>query len=136
MWPTGPFKIHRSILATAQEYDAPAKLMVTGVVSPDIARTVPVISMATGRVVEIKARLGDEVKKGQVILKVRSDDISGGFATYQSAVADEVLAKAQWERAQELYKHGAIALNDQQIADNTEQKLRLLSMRRRSICGC
>ena len=112
-------------LAAAEEFDAPAKLMVTGVVSPDIARTVPVISMATGRVVEIKARLGDEVRKGQVLLQVRSDDISGGFATYQSAVADEVLAKAQWERAQELYKHGAIALNDLQIADDTEQKAKI-----------
>jgi cobalt-zinc-cadmium efflux system membrane fusion protein len=112
-------------LFTALEYQAAAKLMVTGTVNPDIARTVPVISMATGRVVEIKARLGDEVKKGQVLLRIRSDDISGGFATYQSAVADEVLAKAQWERAQELYKHGAIALNDLQIADDTEQKAKI-----------
>lgn len=112
-------------LATAEQYEAPAKLVVTGVVNPDIARTVPVISLASGRVVAIKARLGDEVKKGQVLLQVRSDDISGGFANYQSAVADEVLAKAQWERAQELYKHGAIALNDLQIADDTEQKAKI-----------
>jgi len=112
-------------VVTAQEYDAPSKLIATGTVSPDIARTVPVISMATGRVVEIKARLGDEVKKGQVLLRVRSDDISGGFAAYQSAVADEVLAKAQWERAQELYKHGAISLNDLQIAQDTEVKAKI-----------
>jgi cobalt-zinc-cadmium efflux system membrane fusion protein len=112
-------------LATAEQYDAPAKLIVTGVVNPDVARTVPVISLASGRVVAIKARLGDEVKRGQVLLQVRSDDISGGFATYQGAVADEVLAKAQWERAQELYKHGAIAVNDLQIADDTEQKAKI-----------
>ena len=112
-------------LAIAQQLEAPAKLMVTGTVAPDIARTVPVISLATGRVVEINARLGDEVKKGQVLLRVRSDDISGGFATYQSAVADEVLAKAQYERAQELYKHGAIALNDLQIAEDTEAKAKI-----------
>jgi cobalt-zinc-cadmium efflux system membrane fusion protein len=112
-------------LATAEQYDAPARLVVTGTVNPDIARTVPVISLATGRVVAIKARLGDEVKRGQILLQVRSDDISGGFATYQSAVADEVLAKAQWERAGELYKHGAIALNDMQIADDTEQKAKI-----------
>lgn len=112
-------------LATAEQYDAPAKLVVTGVVSPDIARTVPVISLASGRVVDVKARLGNQVKKGQVLLQVRSDDVSVGFATYQSAVADEVLAKAQWERAQELYKHGAIALNDLQIADDAEQKAKI-----------
>jgi cobalt-zinc-cadmium efflux system membrane fusion protein len=112
-------------LFTAQTLETPSKLMVTGTVNPDIARTVPAISLATGRVVEIKARLGDEVKKGQVLLRVRSDDVSGGFATYQSAMADEVLSKAQWERAQELYKHGAIALNDLQIAEDTEQKAKI-----------
>jgi len=112
-------------LASAQRLEAPARLMVTGTVAPDIARTVPVISLATGRVVEIHARLGDEVKKGQVLLRVRSDDISGGFATYQSAAADEVLARAQYERAQELYKHGAIALNDLQIAEDTEAKAKI-----------
>ena len=112
-------------LVAAQEFEAPSKLVATGSVSPDIARTVPVISMATGRVVEIKARLGDEVKRGQVLLRIRSDDISSGFAAYQSAVADEVLAKAQWERAQELYKHGAIALNDLQIAQDAEVKAKI-----------
>jgi cobalt-zinc-cadmium efflux system membrane fusion protein len=112
-------------LATAQEYDTASQLKVTGTVTPDIARTVPVISLATGRVVEIKARLGDEVKKGQVLLRVRSDDISGGFATYQSAAADEVLAHAQWDRAQELYKHGAVALNDLQIAKDIEDKAKI-----------
>jgi cobalt-zinc-cadmium efflux system membrane fusion protein len=112
-------------LATAQEIVASSKLMVTGTVAPDIARTVPVISMASGRVVEVKARLGDVVKKGQLLLRVRSDDISNGFAAYQSAVADEVLARAQWERAQELYNHGAIALNDMQIAQDTEDKAKI-----------
>ena len=58
-------------LATATEYKAVLALNVTGVVQPDIARAVPVISIAAGRVVEIKARLGDEVKKGQVLLKVQ-----------------------------------------------------------------
>jgi len=109
----------------AQEYEAFSSLQVTGTVTPDIARTVPVISMATGRVVEIKGRLGDEVKKGEVLLRVRSDDMASGFATYQSAVADEVLAKAQWERAQQLYDHGAIALNDLQIAKDTEDKAKI-----------
>ena len=51
-------------LATAGEHDAAPELNVTGVVSPDVSRQVPVPSLATGRVVEIDARLGDEVKKG------------------------------------------------------------------------
>jgi membrane fusion protein, heavy metal efflux system len=112
-------------LATATEHRAPAKLAVTGTVNPDIARTVPVISLASGRIVGIFARLGDPVKKGQLLLKVRSDDISGGFANYQMAVADETLARTQYERAQDLFKHGAIALNDMQVAQDTEEKAKV-----------
>jgi len=36
-----------------------------------------------------------------------------------------VLAKAQWDRAQELYQHGAIALNDLQVAKDTEDKAKI-----------
>src|SRR5271157_5956006 len=112
-------------LAAAVEHRAPTQLAVTGTVNPDISRTVPVISLASGRIVGIYARLGDTVKKGQLLLKLRSDDISGGFANYQMAVADEILARAQYERAQDLFKHGAIALNDLQVAQDTEAKAKV-----------
>ena len=74
--------------------------MVTGAVTPDVSRNVPVVSLASGRVVAIHARLGDTVKKGQLLLSIRSDDVAGAFADYRKAVADEVLARAQLERAQ------------------------------------
>lgn len=112
-------------LATAVAREATSRLVATGTVTPDIARTVPVISLASGRVVSIHARLGDTVKKGQFLLRVRSDDISGAFASYQMAVADEVLARAQWERSQDLYKHGAVALNDLQVAQDAEDKAKV-----------
>jgi cobalt-zinc-cadmium efflux system membrane fusion protein len=83
---------------------------------------VPVISIATGRVVEIKARLGDVVKKGQVLLRVQSADMSGAFSDYRKAVADEKLARIQFERAKLLYDKGAISLNDFQTAEDVEDK--------------
>lgn len=112
-------------LATAVERMASSQLTVTGTVNPDIARTVPVISIATGRVVEIKARLGDTVKKGQLLLRVQSADISGAFSDYRKAVADEQLARTQWERSKLLYDKGAIALNDLQVAQDTEDKAKV-----------
>src|ERR1700759_3991611 len=63
-------------LVAAVEHVAASQLKATGTVSPDISRTVPVISLASGRVVAIAARLGDTVKKGQLLLKVQSADIS------------------------------------------------------------
>jgi cobalt-zinc-cadmium efflux system membrane fusion protein len=91
-------------------------------VVPDVSRNVPVISLASGRVVAIHARLGDTVKKGQLLLTVRSDDVSGAFSNYRKALADEVLARTQLTRAKDLYAHGAIALNDLQVAQDTEDK--------------
>jgi membrane fusion protein, heavy metal efflux system len=54
-------------LVAAEQYEAPAELNVTGAVFPDIAREIPVISLANGRVVDIKARLDDYVKKGDLL---------------------------------------------------------------------
>jgi cobalt-zinc-cadmium efflux system membrane fusion protein len=108
-------------LATAGEYQAPTQLLVTGSVFPDIARTVPVISLASGRIVDIRARLGDTVKKGQILLRVRSDDISGGFDAYRKAISDELLARKQFDRAKILYEHGAIAQGDLEVAQDAEE---------------
>jgi membrane fusion protein, heavy metal efflux system len=112
-------------LSTATAHTATPELVVTGTVFPDIARTVPVISMASGRVVAIHARLGDTVKKGQVLLTIRSDDMSGAFSDYRKAVADEILARAQLERTEDLYKHGAMSQNDFQVAEDTENKAKV-----------
>src|SRR5579859_1865373 len=109
----------------AVERRAPTSLAVTGTVNPDIDRTVPVISLASGRVVGLFAKLGETVKKGQLLLKVRSDDISGAFANYQMAVADEVLAKAQLVRTKDIYEHGGLALNDVQVAQDVEDKAKI-----------
>jgi cobalt-zinc-cadmium efflux system membrane fusion protein len=105
-------------LVKAVEHKAAPALNVTGVVQPDIARAVPVISLATGRVVEIKARLGDVVHKGQLLLRVQSNDVSGAYQLYRKAVNDELLARVQFERAQLLYDKGAIAQSALEQADD------------------
>jgi cobalt-zinc-cadmium efflux system membrane fusion protein len=112
-------------LVTAVARNSRPELVVTGVVTPDVSRNVPVVSLASGRVVEIHARLGDTVKKGDVLLKVRSADVSGGYSDYRKAVADEELARRQFERAEDLNAHGALSLNDLQTARNTAEKAKV-----------
>jgi membrane fusion protein, heavy metal efflux system len=80
---------------------------------------VPVVSLASGRVVDIKARLGDVVEKGQLLLQVRSNDVSGAYQTYLKAENDERLARIQLERAQTLYDKGAIAKSALEQAEDT-----------------
>jgi cobalt-zinc-cadmium efflux system membrane fusion protein len=112
-------------LATAAAHESTSQLTVTGTVNPDISRSVPVISIATGRVVEIHARLGDTVKKGQLLLRVQSADMSAAFSDYRKAVADEQLSHTQLERSKLLYGKGAISLNDLQVTQDTEDKAKV-----------
>jgi cobalt-zinc-cadmium efflux system membrane fusion protein len=112
-------------LATAAAHSANSELVVTGVVAPDVSRAVPVVSLVSGKISGIYARLGDTVQKGQRLLTIRSDDIAGGFSDYRKAVRTETLTRVQLERAQDLYQHGAIALNDFQVAQQTEDNAKV-----------
>jgi cobalt-zinc-cadmium efflux system membrane fusion protein len=102
-----------------------SQLVVTGTVNPDVARTVPVISLAAGRVIDVRARLGDTVKKGQLLMRVQSTDVSGAFSDYRKALADEVLLRSQLDRSKDLYAHGAIATNDLEMAQDAEDKAKV-----------
>jgi membrane fusion protein, heavy metal efflux system len=107
-------------LATAGEHVSAPELNVTGVVSPDVSRQRTVPSLATGRIIEIDARLGDEVKQGQLLFKVRSPDVAGAYSNYRQAVKNEELTRVQLDRANVLLEHGAIPKSQQEIAQNAE----------------
>jgi membrane fusion protein, heavy metal efflux system len=107
-------------LVAATSHSGTSTIQATGSVNPDISRTIPVISIASGRVVDIHARIGDYVKKGQLLMEVQSTDVSSAFGTYLKAVADEHLAQAQLDRAKILYEKGAIANSQVEIAQNAE----------------
>ncbi|MEO7145039.1 MAG: efflux RND transporter periplasmic adaptor subunit [Bryobacteraceae bacterium] len=107
-------------LATAGKYRAAPQLNATGTVTPDISRNIPVVSLASGRVVEVLARLGDTVTKGQLLMRVRSSDISSAFSDHRKAVVNEQLTKAQLDRSKLLYSKGAIAKKDLEVAQTAE----------------
>ena len=105
-------------LTSATEHRAVSTLNVTGVVSPDVSRTIPVISLANGRVLDVHVRLGDYVHKGQLLFEVQSADISSAFDLYLKAVNDERLARTQLDRARLLYDKGATPKSQLEIAEN------------------
>ena len=112
-------------IVAATERSVTAELNATGVVNADVSRNVPVVSLASGRVMEIHARVGDEVTKGQLLLRVQSNDVSGAFSDYGHAVADEKLASVQLARANDLYERGAIARKDVEVAEAAEAKAKV-----------
>jgi membrane fusion protein, heavy metal efflux system len=100
----------------------PTVLSANGTIAPDVNRTIHVTSLGGGRVVDLKVRLGDAVKKGQVLLVISSPDLAGAFSDYQKAIADERLSKKALDRSQLLYDKGAIAEKDLQSAQDAEEK--------------
>jgi len=102
------------------------ELAVTGSVTPDVSRNIPVISLASGRVVEIHARIGDTVTKGQLLLRIQSSDISQAFSDYRQALADEKLVSKQLERAQLLVSKGAIAQKEVEVAEDAAAKAKVV----------
>jgi cobalt-zinc-cadmium efflux system membrane fusion protein len=116
-----PSDVGKFPLVSAEKVDRASELSATGAVFPDVSREVPVISLANGRVVDIKARLDDNVKKGQLLFEVQSPDITNAFDAYLKAVNDEQLANKAWVRADDLFKHGAISQAMLEQAEDSER---------------
>lgn len=100
----------------------PTKLTANGTVNPDATRAIRVTSLGSGRVVDLKVRLGEYVKKGQSLLVISSPDLSSALDDYQKASADELLAHKGLDRSQVLYEHGATPQKDLEAAQATEDK--------------
>ena len=108
-------------IATAGQIEAASGLNATGTVFPDIAREVPVISLANGRVIDIKIRLDDDVKKGQLLFSVQSPEVSAAFNAYVKAFNDEQLANKAYLRAEDLFNHGVISQAMLEQAEDAEK---------------
>ncbi|HUV71027.1 MAG TPA: efflux RND transporter periplasmic adaptor subunit [Terracidiphilus sp.] len=108
-------------VSAAEKTEVASQLNATGAVFPDVSREVPVISLANGRVVDIKARLDDHVAKGQLLLKVQSPDVTNAFDTYLKASNDEQLANKAYLRSQDLFQHGAVSQAMLEQAEDAEK---------------
>ena len=95
------------------------QILANGMVAADVSRSYPVNALSSGRVVEVKARLGDDVQKGQLLLTMTSPDMSQAFSDFQKFKAAAALAKSQLDRARLLFSHGATPQKDLDVAEDT-----------------
>jgi membrane fusion protein, heavy metal efflux system len=115
----------RFLLAEVETREVADELHMTGVVAPDVSRTVGVLSLGGGRAVQAFVRLGDDVKKGQVLLRINSPDLAQAFSDYQKFQADQILTHKQRERARVLFEKGAIAAKDLEAAEDADDKAKV-----------
>jgi len=81
-------------------------------------------SPVQGRVLEVRAHLGDRVKAGDVVLVVDSPDIAQAYSEYVKEDSDLQYAVRAHELAKDLYENKAMPLKDLKMAENELVKAR------------
>jgi len=96
----------------------PRVLRLTGNATYNAFKTTPVFSAIGGPVNQILVAPGETVHAGQPLLTVNSPDYSAARSAYIKARDAFFLAEKIYNRAQDLYSHGAIAEADLQQAES------------------
>ena len=99
-------------VVTVQASKLTRTLRLTGAVAYNAFSTTPVITQVGGPVAKILVVPGDRVKRGQPLLEVSSPDYSLLLAAYLKARDTFRVANKNYERAQDLFAHHAIADRD------------------------
>jgi cobalt-zinc-cadmium efflux system membrane fusion protein len=98
------------------------KLALPGTVESDPARTATVIPQLSGRVIDLKVRLGDRVVKGQLLAVLDSADLTQAYDDYDKAAVAFQLSEKNLGRQQEQSKIGVTSDRDldQAKSDNAQ----------------
>lgn len=106
-------------VAPVQKENLPRTLRLTGAVAYNAFLTTPVFAAIGGPVHEILVAPGQFVSKGQPLLTVTSPDYSAARSAYLKTRDAYALADKLYNRAQDLFTHGAIAQADLEQAEST-----------------
>src|ERR1700683_4027700 len=99
-------------VVTVQPSKITRTLRLTGAVAYNAFSTTPVITQVGGPVSKILVVPGDRVKRGEPLLEVSSPDYSLLLASYLKARDTYRVADKNYQRAQDLFAHHAIADRD------------------------
>ncbi|MET0516690.1 MAG: efflux RND transporter periplasmic adaptor subunit [Nitrospiraceae bacterium] len=114
------------------------ELTLAGKVAYGEDRYSKISSPLQGRVVEVRAHLGDRVKAGDTLVIIDSQDITIAYSDFVKEASELEYATRASELAKELYQNKALALKDLKQAENDlikaraefrRAKERLLSLR-------
>jgi cobalt-zinc-cadmium efflux system membrane fusion protein len=128
-------RIQTAVVAYSQEKPA---LTLSGKVAYGEDLYSKVSSPLQGRVVEVRVKLGDRVKAGDVLVVIDSPDITAAYSDFIKEASDLEFATRGYELAKDLYETKALALKDLKQAENDlikaraefrRAKERLLSLR-------
>jgi cobalt-zinc-cadmium efflux system membrane fusion protein len=78
----------------------------------------PVASPLQGRVVDVRARLGETVKAGQTLIVIDSPDIATAYSDYVKEISELSLAERNYDLAGALFNVQAIPLKEYKQAEH------------------
>lgn len=96
------------VVSVGQE-EVRESLRVPALVELDQHRMARIGASVTGRVVDVKATLGQEVRKGEVLAMLNSTELGMAQSTYLKANSQVSLRRREVERARRLFEGGVIA---------------------------
>jgi len=97
-------------------------ITLTGKVGSDEDHVVPVNSMVSGIISDVKVMLGDYVKAGQTLAVVRSSEIAGYSNDLVNAETNLRLAQTNLQKTRDLYKSGLASMTDSLNAEISVQQ--------------
>ena len=104
------------------EQDVDDVIVTSGKVAFDDAHVAHVFSPVSGRVTRIDAKLGQRVKKGEVLATIESPDVGIASSDLNKAQADEIQAEHDLERQKELLAAHATSQRDYEAAEDAQRK--------------
>ena len=106
------------VVEAAQLKPIAGDLSLPGKVQYSEDRFAKISSPLVGRVTDVRAKLGEKVVAGQVLLSIDSADIGAAYSDYVKAQSDLQLATRNYELAKELYETKALSKKDLVQAEN------------------
>ena len=105
-----------AVSASAQAHS----VSLPGVVEADPARTVNILPPLAGRLMELRVKLGDVVKAGQVLALISAPDLAQAYADFDKARDARELARRALQRAHGVHDAGANAAKDLEQAESSD----------------
>ena|SRR5579871_222186 len=108
----------RLTIAPVAARDIKRDLVLPAVVEADPGRLVKVLPPVAGRVMQLKAQLGERVTKDEPLVVIDSPDLGQAYSDYDRAKAGIELTRKNLDRQRGLNKIGGAAEKDLQQAEN------------------
>lgn len=110
------------VVDTAIEHDLDDTILTSGRVTLDDLRAAHVFSPVTGKVLDIRAKLGARVKKGEPLAVIESPDIGSAVSDVHKAEADLIAADHDRKRKKDLFELRAAAAADLEASEDAWRK--------------